>query len=110
MIKRNRRDRMRRRHGWPTSVKVVCGLVLASAVVSAFVFDDMGLSKYLSMLQQADQLEQDIVDVKEANAALRQEIQRVQQDPAHIEALARDRLGLVREGETVYYIVEEPEE
>ena len=42
------------------------------------------------------------------NGALRGEIARLQHDPAKIEQLARERLGYVRKGETVYQLSPDP--
>jgi cell division protein FtsB len=38
---------------------------------------------------------------------LRGEIDRLEHDPSRIEQLARERLGFVRKGETVYQVVPE---
>ncbi len=84
-------------------------VLVTAALVAAFVFDDMGLTKYLAMRKQARQLEREIQAFEVSNAALSKEIDRVQHDPARIEELARDRLGLVREGEQVYQVIEKPE-
>ena len=85
-------------------------VLVTAALVAAFVFDDMGLPKYLAMRKQARQLEREIQAFEVSNAALSEEIDRVQHDPARIEELARDRLGLVREGEQVYQVIEKPEQ
>lgn len=78
-------------------------------LVGSIIFDDMGLSKYLAMRQQAQQLEKEIREFEESNTALRREIDRIQHDPARLEELARERLGLVRRGETVYQAIQDPE-
>jgi cell division protein FtsB len=85
------------------------GLALAVVLVASFFFADMGMMKYLAMQDHVDRLGQEIQDLERDNAALRQEIIRLQHDSAYIERMARDRLGYVRKGETVYQIVEEPE-
>ena len=59
------------------------------------------------MLRHAQTLEEEIRELERMSAELQTEIHRVQHDPARIEELARERLGFVREGETVYQIVEE---
>ena len=51
------------------------------------------------------QLEQELKDLERTNAEFKTEIRRTQNDPARIEELARERLGFVRPGETVYQIV-----
>jgi cell division protein FtsB len=42
------------------------------------------------------------------NASLRTDIGRLQRDPTKIEQLARERLGFVRKGETVYQLSSDP--
>ena len=37
---------------------------------------------------------------------MQKDITRIQQDPQRLEELARNRLGMVRQGETVYQFVE----
>ncbi len=68
----------------------------------ALCFGEMGLPRYLSMRSHATQLEHEIMALRGENAALRRDISRLQHDPAKIEELARERLGYVRKGETVY--------
>ncbi len=103
--KRNRRRRTlsRRRPAW--GGLAVLGLIVAGFVVATVFFDDMGLNRYLAMRQQAHELEREISALEQSNEELREEISRVQTDPTRIEELARERLGFVRDGETVYKIV-----
>ncbi len=81
------------------------GLIIAGFVLATVFFDDMGLKRYLAMRQQAEALEHEIFALEQSNEELREEIIRVQRDPERIEDLARERLGFVRDGETVYKIV-----
>ena len=78
----------------------VCVLLLL-----AMVFGEMGLPRYVSMREHAQQLEVDIQELQRSARALRIEIDRLERDPAKIEQLARERLGYVRKGETVYQLV-----
>jgi cell division protein FtsB len=75
-------------------------------LIASFFIDDMGLPRYVSMLKHARQLEQEIKDLQESNTELRNEVSRIQHDPARVEELARERLGYVRKGETVYQLVQ----
>jgi len=76
--------------------------------LGSFFFDEMGVPKYFEMRRHAQQLEQDIHELERTNAGLRTDIHQVLYDPARIEELARERLGFVRKGETVYQLVEKP--
>ena len=107
---RNRRKRTLPRQRsvarWLTLLGVVVGILL----IGSFLFDDMGMSQYLSMREHARELEQRIQSLRESNQALGKEIDRMQHDPVRMEELARGRLGFVRKGETVYQFVQGTEE
>jgi cell division protein FtsB len=57
------------------------------------------------MRDHAQGLEHEIQDLQMATTLLRGEIDRLEHDPTRIEQLARERLGYVRKGETVYQMV-----
>jgi cell division protein FtsB len=110
MTKRNRRHhavKRRRRISWAL-VMITGGFCLTMLIGSLF-FDDMGIRKYVGMLKHARQLEKDVLKLERQNAELRTDIYRIQHDPDRIEELARERLGLVKKGDTVYQLVTEPE-
>jgi cell division protein FtsB len=108
MMRRNRsQDTVRRRTRLFARVAMLVGGVFAVTLGVAFFFGDMGLFKYLRMRDHASQLERDIGDLQRTNAELKTEIRRTQNDPVRIEELARERLGFVRPGETVYQIVKD---
>lgn len=81
---------------------------IMAALVAASFFGEMSIPKYLDMRKTAQALELDIQAMAKANAELRTDISRIQNDPARIEEAARERLGFVRKGETVYQAVDEP--
>lgn len=78
----------------------VCLLLLL-----ALCFGEMGLPRYFSMRDHARQLELDIQELQRTAKALRGDIDRLEHDPSRLEQLARERLGYVRKGETVYQLV-----
>lgn len=77
--------------------------VLACYFIASFVFGEMGLVKYYRMKAQYRDLVEEISRLKQDNARLAIEVQGLRSDPAVIERLARDNLGLARKGEIVYY-------
>jgi cell division protein FtsB len=110
MMRRNRtHDTVHRRRRLTEKAVLMGGGVFALILSVAFFFGDMGLLKYVQMRDNARQLEQEIRGMERANEELRMEIRRTQSDPARLEELARERLGFVRPGETVYQIVREPD-
>lgn len=86
-------------------VAIVIGAIMVGALTISLFFDEMGVRKYLAMQQHARDLQADIHSLERENGDLRIEIQRIQQDPIRMEELARERLGFVRKGETVYQLV-----
>lgn len=107
MARRNRSYRTVQRYRKTSrGVALAVGGVFVVVLVVSFFFDEMGVPKYLAMRQHARQLEQEIQELEQENAELRKDIHRLQHDSARIEELARERLGFVRKGETVYQLLE----
>ena len=67
------------------------------------------LAEVASLKRQLDQQRNELTDLRERNATLQAEVDDLKQGLAAIEARARSELGLIREGET-YFQVLEPEE
>jgi cell division protein FtsB len=108
MMRRNRtHDTVKRRTRLFARVAMLAGGVFAVTLGVAFFFGDMGVFKYLKMRDHSRQLEQELKDLERTTAELKTEIRRTQNDPIRIEELARERLGFVRPGETVYQIVKD---
>jgi len=80
------------------------GFLLMSYVTYEFFFDTMGVMKYLNMKRTQGQIAGEIKAIEDENGRLRKNIEAVKHDPATLEGLARNRLGLVKEGETVFLI------
>lgn len=92
---------------WQRRMVTVVQVIGAGACVwllAALLFGEMGLPRYLSMRDHAAQLDREILSLRQENGGLRGDIARLQHDPAKIEQLARERLGYVRKGETVYQL------
>ena len=65
---------------------------------------DRGLMETLRTRRQYQELVTSIDRLKGENARLRDEARRLRSDPATIEALARQELGLIRPGEMLFII------
>lgn len=86
----------------------VAGIGACVWLLVALCFGEMGLPRYLEMRHHATQLQSELSALRGENASLRTDIGRLQRDPAKIEQLARERLGFVRKGETVYQLSSDP--
>ena len=61
-----------------------------------------------SMQRAIEALEQDIAALRARQERLTQTVDRLRNDPAYVEKLAREELGMVREGETVLKFPSQP--
>ena len=96
----------RRKRRW--TFYVISGVLLMGYFTYSFLFDTMGFMKYLNMKRTQSQIADEIKAIEEENASLLTDIEAVRHDRATVEGLARDRLGMVREGETVFMFVPAP--
>lgn len=79
------------------------GFVTIVLVVDALV-GDKGLLDTMRARRQYAQLSADLVRKRQENAKLRDQIRRLKEDPTAIESLAREELGLIREGEMLFIV------
>ena len=102
IIKQNRG-----RHWLDWQRRMVFGLQVVGAaaciwLLIALIFGEMGLPQYIAMRDHADRLERELLALRGETVTLRSEVARLQHDSAKIEQFAREQLGSVRKGETVY--------
>jgi cell division protein FtsB len=71
-------------------------------VLTFALFGDRGILHLFKQKRQQADLQQQLAEVEEVNAGLRQEIASLSADRRHLERLARSQLGMVREDEVVY--------
>lgn len=103
-----KRNRGRQWLEWQRRVVTVAQVVGAAGCVwllVALFSGEMSLTRYVSMREQATSLEQELSLLRRENVELQGDINRLQHDPTKIEQLAREQLGYVRKGETVYQLV-----
>lgn len=63
------------------------------------LFGDRGLAQTIRARQEYNRDTEALNRLRDENAFLREEVHRLQGDPATIEAVARQELGLIRPGE-----------
>jgi cell division protein FtsL len=85
------------------TVQMLLVFVTVVLVINALV-GDRGLMETLRARQQHQELAASIDRLRAENGRLREEVQRLSSDPAAIEALARQELGLIRPGELLFII------
>jgi cell division protein FtsB len=82
---------------------VVAGAAAGMTGLWSLIMGDMGIVKYSRMRAQERSLRAEIAHLKQDNLRLLQEVRALKHDPAYLERLARDKIGLARPGEIVYY-------
>ncbi len=110
MVRQNRKRPAEKLRQWSISRSVTypVGLTIGIALCLVWILEGTGVPQYWRMTQELDKTKEEIVSLEQANVALREEIHRLESDLFTLERLARERLGYVKEGETVYQFVESP--
>ena len=85
---------------------IVAGAILGILFLVYALTNENGLPLYLQMVEKENELKRQTQQLESSNQSLRESIDRIQHDPSELEQLARDRLGMVRDGEIVYQFVE----
>lgn len=85
----------------------VLGFVTVVLVVDALI-GDKGLIDTLRARRQHEALAAALAQKRSENNRLRDDIRRLKEDPGAIESLARQDLGLMREGEVLFVIRDVP--
>ena len=91
------------RNAHKLKVLIALGVIVCLYILSSFVFGEMGLIKYYRMKNQYNALTAEIAKLKQDNVKLLGDVRALKNDPDRIEMIARDKLGLARPGEIVYY-------
>lgn len=84
---------------------VVAAVALAAFLSYVFVFSRHGYLRRRELARENERLQAELQKLRDENARLRAELERLD-DPDAVEKLAREELGLVKDGETVYRFVE----
>ena len=85
---------------------IVGAFLIMSLLAGTMFFNADGLPLYFQVRENRQQLINQIEQLEYMNIAMQKDIVRIQSDPHRLEELARNRLGMVRQGETVYQFVE----
>lgn len=68
-----------------------------------------GFARMQELKSENRNLQEQIGNIKEENLVLKREIGKLQDDSVYLESVAREKMGIVREGEVIYHIVPEEE-
>ena len=91
-----------------TQVTLKAVVLLASVLIVvfaiSFIFSDRGLPELQHARTRVDKLHADINHLQAENARLRAEIESVKKSSYAIERIAREDLGMSKQGEVVYML------
>lgn len=77
-------------------------MVMAVMTVPTLVLDEQGLPRYRNLRSELRELRASNEDLVREIATLKGEIEALRTDPAYVERIARDELGMVRDEELVF--------
>ena len=86
-------------------ILVVVGFLFI--VVSITILGSGGVLHIYKLYQEKREIDVDNQKLKEKNARLRKEVEALTSDLAYLERIARQELGMVKEGELVYQFKKE---
>jgi cell division protein FtsB len=81
-------------------------LAIALVAVPVMMFSPSGLSRLASLRAERARTGEEISRLTQQIAGLRADVKRIKDDPAAVERVARDELGLVRQTEVVFQFKE----
>ena len=102
--KRKRPPRLKPRMSSSAKAKLFLGLLFGLFMLYVFIGGEYGFYRRWSLKQSAQGLREDIASLEAENARLQEEKALLTDDLDYIEKMARERYGMKRVGETVYYI------
>ena len=85
--------------------KLIVKLCIVLAVLAVLFLP--GFSKYQELKAKNRLLEERIESLETENRRLQEEARKLERDPHYIEKKAREKMGVVKDGEIVYRVVTE---
>lgn len=81
--------------------------LLLFILILTFFFGDSGIVEIVQAQKRIEKLERQIVDLEAQRDRLQREIRELRQDPRSLEAVAREKLWLMKKDEKVIVVVPE---
>ena len=82
----------------------LASIIALVALIVGALFGDRGLLHLIDQRHRAEALAREVEELEAENARLATEISALRTDPRAIERLAREELGLLRPGETLFLV------
>lgn len=82
-------------------------ILIAGAVIAAFLFNERGLISWYKYSMERERIESELDSLHAVEDALRTEIENLKFAPEYLEKLAREKYGMAKKGEKVYKVIPE---
>jgi len=102
--KRRKRRRLGDRLKFWKNKKVLLRLLILVPILLYALFNNKGVVQRMKLEAQKDEMEQKVREAEAEGNRLRTEVKALESDPTAIEKVAREKHGMVREGEKVYRV------
>lgn len=93
----------------PARLAGLLGWVLAAVLLMSFMFSQEGISELQRSRRRVAELEASIKRLEQENQQLESEIRSLKESTFALERIAREDLGMAREGEIVYMLPKDEE-
>ena len=87
-------------------LKILCIILCVYFVLDTLFLDTYSLTVYFQQKNELNRLRNINENLVADNKLLQEEIEKLKNDPLHIESLARKNYSMVKKGETVYVFKE----
>ena len=85
------------------NINIIAGIIILAILV--FLFGNRNFHSVLILREKLDKLNMEISRLKKDNTRLEEELSMAREKPEYFEDLAREKLGMIKPGETKYKIV-----
>jgi cell division protein FtsB len=82
-------------------------LLLFVPILSFIMFSNRGVLQRVNLENQKQEIQEKVKQVQQEQLQLQQQSKALDNDPKAIEKVAREKYGMIREGETVYKVKKE---
>ncbi len=80
--------------------------ILAALALVILIFSGSNLKTIFTLRARLKHYREKIEEVRKENNKLKEELRLLAENPEHAQFLARKKLGMIKEGEIKYYIIE----
>lgn len=77
---------------------------LCVVLLGLAIFGDNGIITYRELKKSYAEMQNKVNALEEENRKLTEEINLLRNDPAYIEKIAREELGMIKPGEVIFYV------